>query len=80
MTTCNKCKYWGEGDGTGVPYDAGHVNYCQHPLITGKQHPSSASYRDHEISKVMVNGGDDKSYTIMTRRNFGCNLFEEISK
>ena len=75
---CYKCKFWGDGDGKGFPYDAGAVNYCQHKLITGMQHPSSAAYSDDAISKVMVDGGTDVAHTVMTRRNFGCVLHEKI--
>lgn len=73
---CRKCKFWGDGDGKGFPYDAGHVNYCKHPLISGRQHPSSSSYDDKYISKLIVDGSD-KEHQIMTRWNFGCNQIEE---
>jgi hypothetical protein len=76
---CSKCKFWGDGDGTGYHYDAGNVNYCNHKLISGRQHPSSASYDDNCISKVIVDGSD-KEHHIMTRYNFGCVLFEEFKK
>ena len=77
---CRKCCHWGNGDGTGYHYDAGNVNYCQHHLISGMQHPSSSSYNQNDISKLIVNGGDGKVYEIMTRWNFGCVLFKHNEK
>jgi hypothetical protein len=71
---CIDCKLWGEGTGGGFNYDAGSVNYCNHRLISGRQHPSSASYDDNCISKVIVDGSD-KEHKILTRWNFGCVLF-----
>jgi hypothetical protein len=71
---CSRCKFWGDGDGSGFPYDAGNVNYCKHTLISGKQRPSSASSDDRYISKVIVDGSD-KEHKILTRWNFGCVLF-----
>jgi hypothetical protein len=71
---CVKCKFWGDGDGTGNSYDAGHVNECKHKLISGWQHASSASYDTNEISKVIVDGGGVE-HSIVTRYNFGCVLF-----
>lgn len=72
---CQNCKFWGDGNGTGYHYDAGNVNSCKHPLISGCQHPSSCSYDDRQISKVMVDGGG-KSHDLWTRYNFGCNQFQ----
>lgn len=37
---CGYCKFWGDGSGTGNPYDAGHMNDCNNPQISGDQHPS----------------------------------------
>lgn len=76
---CDKCKFWGDGNGTGMHYDAGNVNYCKHNLISGRQHPSAASYNDEYISKVIVDGSDTE-HNILTRYNFGCVLFKEFKK
>lgn len=76
---CDKCEFWGDGDGTGYHYDAGNVNYCKHKLIFGRQHPSSSSYNSDEISKVIVDGSDTEHH-IMTRYNFGCVLFKDFKK
>lgn len=72
---CDKCKYWGDGNGKGFPYDAGHVNYCRHPQIFGDQHPSYGACGE-PTSMVMSEGATVQ--LIMTRWNFGCILFEEI--
>ena len=72
---CSHCKFWGDGTGGGFPYDAGHVNYCNQPQIDGRQHPSSASYNDNEISKVIVTSNKGEAQKLMTRWNFGCVLF-----
>lgn len=74
MEQCVKCKFWGDGDGTGYSYDAGRVNQCKHHLIDGEQHCSSASYSNDAISKVIV-GNMQGPQVIWTRWNFGCNLF-----
>lgn len=76
---CDKCRFWGNGDGTGHSYDAGHVNECKHPLITGYQHASSAAVRDDQISKVIVDDGNE-FHRITTRWNFGCVLFVSNGK
>lgn len=76
---CNCCKFWGEGDGTGIPYDAGHVNYCKEPRINGWQHPSFGACGE---PKSMVIAVQDKPQTVLTRGVFGCVLFvqREIKK
>jgi len=71
---CGKCKFWGEGDGTGYPYDAGHMNYCKNPGIYGYQHPSNGACGE---PKTMLYAGGEKQ-DIMTRINFGCNQFAPI--
>ena len=73
MKICQKCKYWGDGDGTGIPYDAGHVNYCKQPQIDGEQHPS-IRYGREPASMVMT---EHETQHIMTRWNFGCVLHKE---
>ena len=73
---CGKCKHWGDGDGTGWPYDAGHVNYCKHPQITGDQHASYGACGEPK-SMIIVDGGA-QSHAILTRITFGCNLAESI--
>lgn len=72
---CNCCKFWGEGDGTGVPYDAGHMNYCKHPQITGNQHPSYGFDGGPDTKVYDGKGGEQH---IMTRWNFGCVMFQPI--
>lgn len=74
---CGHCKYWGDGDGKGSPYDAGHVNYCNHRQIAGNQHPSYGACGD-PVSMVIADGVE-KQY-IQTRITFGCILFEQRSK
>lgn len=69
---CRNCSLWGNGDGTGFPYDAGHVNICRHPQIDGDQHPSYGSCGE---PVTMVYSGEIKAQTIQTRWNFGCVLF-----
>lgn len=71
---CGKCKHWGDGDGTGYPYDAGHMNYCKHMGINGHQHPSNGSCGE---PKTMIYAGGEKQ-NIMTRIDFGCVLFGPI--
>jgi hypothetical protein len=71
---CGKCKHWGDGTGTGYPYDAGHMNYCKNPQIHGNQHPS---YGVGGERKTMLYAGGEKQ-DIMTRISFGCILFEPI--
>lgn len=71
---CDKCRYWGNGDGKGWSYDAGHVNVCHHRQIDGNQHPSYGACGD-PTSMVM---SGQSTQTITTRWNFGCILFEEI--
>ena len=73
---CCECKYWGIGDGTGISYDSGHVNDCNHPQIAGNQHPYYGACGD-PTSMVIV-AGLNKPQFIQTRRNFGCLLFERI--
>ena len=74
---CGKCKFWGDGTGTGHPYDAGHVNYCRHPQITGDQHPSYGVGGERK-SMLIVDGGGVPHH-IMTRINFGCELGEAFA-
>ena len=74
---CGECKFWhlpteAEGDGTGLPYDAGHMNYCNHPQVTGVQHPSFGACGE---PKTMVYAGGE-TQLIMTRSNYGCVLFD----
>ena len=71
---CGNCKHWGDGTGTGHPYDAGHMNYCKHPQIDGNQHPSYGACGE---AKTMLYAGGEKQH-IMTRITFGCNLFDPI--
>lgn len=70
---CYDCAWWGEGNGTGHPYDAGHVNYCNHPEIAGHQHPSYGACGE-PTSMVMIEGFD-KPQVLLTRGRFGCILF-----
>lgn len=72
---CGACKHWGDGDGTGFPYDAGHMNYCNNPQICGMQHPSHGACGE---PKTMVYDGHEGPQLIMTRITFGCVLFEPI--
>lgn len=76
---CRNCKFWGDGSGRGESYDAGHVNDCNHPLVSGNHHQSSSSYRDDEISKVIV-PTSDQPQLVVTRHNFGCVLFVSNGK
>jgi hypothetical protein len=69
---CQACKFWGDGDGTGLPYDAGHMNYCKHPQIDGNQHPSYGAYGEPDTK---LYAGQEKQH-IMTRHDFGCVLFK----
>lgn len=69
---CSNCKHWGDGSGTGMPYDAGHMNYCHHPQITGMQHPSYGACGE---PKTMVYDGHAGEQEITTRSDFGCVLF-----
>lgn len=71
---CYDCKYWGTGDGTGIPYDAGHVNYCKNPQVDGDQHPSYGACGE-PTSMVIV--AEHEIQYIMTRGMFGCVLFEQ---
>lgn len=73
---CGKCKHWGDGDGTGYSYDAGHVNYCKNAQINGLQHPSQGV--GGELKSMVIVDGSDKPQLIMTRISFGCILFEPI--
>lgn len=74
---CADCKFWGNGDGKGIAYDAGHVNYCNNPQIGGDQHPSYGACGD-PVSMVIAEGVE-KQY-IQTRLTFGCILFEARKK
>jgi hypothetical protein len=67
---CCECKHWGDGDGGGIPYDAGNVNICNHPQITGDHHCSKGACGEPD-SKVIVEG--QIRQRIWTRFNFGCN-------
>lgn len=67
--------HWGDGNGKGFPYDAGHMNVCKHLNINGYQHPS-IGYDGTERNTQVYAGGEEQ--TIMTRWNFGCVLFENI--
>ena len=69
---CFDCKFWGEGNGTGMPYDAGHVNYCMNPQIAGNQHPSYGVLG--ELKSMLIAEGRS-TQIIMTRGTFGCVLF-----
>lgn len=83
MSICRSCKFWGTGDGTGNSYDAGHMNQCNQPQITGSQHPSNGVGSETRTMvyaiywKREINGyaGSEKQ-VIETRWNFGCNLHE----
>ena len=70
---CGNCKHWGDGSGTGWPYDAGHMNTCKNPQIDGHQHPS---YGVGGELKTMVYVAGKETQSLMTRITFGCNLFE----
>lgn len=70
---CASCKFWGDGDGTGIPYDAGHMNYCNNPQVSGNQHPSHGACGE---PKTMIYDGHAGEQAIMTRISFGCVLFE----
>lgn len=72
---CGRCKHWGDGDGTGMPYDAGRMNWCRQNQIDGDQHPSHGACGD---PKTMLWAGAPGSQLIMTRIDFGCNLFEPL--
>ena len=72
---CYDCKSWGDGSGTGFPYDAGHVNYCKHPQIDGDQHPSFGACG--ELKSMVIADGHSHPQHIMTRGAFGCVLFEQ---
>lgn len=77
---CCECRFWGEdGNGTGVPYDAGHMNYCMHNQINGEQHPSYGSCGE-PVTMIYMNAEAPRYQHVMTRRNFGCVLFKEIDK
>lgn len=71
---CENCKHWGEGDGTGLPYDAGAVAYCKHPSISGRQHPSYGVSGERKTMLYVENLGMHEQ-SIMTRWDFGCNQF-----
>lgn len=69
---CYDCKSWGDGDGTGLPYDAGHMNYCMHQQVAGNQHPSYGACGE---PKTMIYTGGQGHQHVMTRGTFGCVLF-----
>lgn len=71
---CRDCKFWGDDAGTGIPYDAGYMNYCKHISIDGQQHPSYGACGD---APTMVYIGGDSHQNVMTRATFGCILFEQ---
>jgi hypothetical protein len=71
---CGHCKHWGKGDGTGMHYDAGAMNYCDHLQIAGVQHPSYGACG--EPTSMLYSG--ELIQNIMTRYTFGCVLFEEM--
>lgn len=80
---CCECKFWHlpnetEGNGTGIPYDAGHMNYRNHKQVSGDQHPSYGACG--EPKTMVYTGTQDKhrasGQLVMTRRDFGCVLFE----
>jgi len=70
---CYDCKVWGDGSGTGIPYDAGHVNYCNHPQINGDQHSSYGACGE-PTSMVII---EQQPQKVLTRGKFGCVLFEQ---
>lgn len=72
---CYDCTHWGTGDGTGMPYDAGHVNYCKHPQVDGEQHPSFGACG--EPTSMIIVDGNSRPQLILTRGKFGCILFEQ---
>lgn len=74
---CGQCKFWGSGDGTGYPYDAGHMNYCNHPQIDGQQHPSFGACND---LKTMIYVEGRATQFVKTRIDFGCILFIQRAK
>lgn len=74
---CGYCKYWGDGSGTGNPYDAGHMNDCNNPQISGDQHPSYGVCGER---KTMVYVSGTEKQFIQTRITFGCNLFEQTKQ
>jgi len=69
---CYDCKFWGEGNGTGHPYDAGHVNYCKEPRIDGWQHPSYGACGEPTSMVIAVQSEEQR---VLTRGKFGCVLF-----
>lgn len=71
---CRKCVYWGDGNGTGIRYDAGHMNVCNHPGVHGMQHPSYGAYGEQ---KTMLYAGGEQQI-IQTRWDFGCVLYQDI--
>lgn len=70
---CYDCAHWGDGDGTGLPYDAGHMNYCNQKQVAGNQHPSYGACGE---PMTMIYDGHTGEQSIMTRGVFGCVLFE----
>lgn len=74
---CYDCQFWGGGDGTGIPYDAGHVNYCKNPQIHGNQHPSYGACGE-PTSMIIVDGLQTQA--LLTRGKFGCVLFIQRKK
>lgn len=81
---CKDCKFWGNGDGTGIPYDAGHMNDCTNTHLSGQHHPSYGACGDIETKVyAQVSMNADNRYhgaaaqSLMTRWNFGCVLFEQ---
>lgn len=82
---CSKCKFWGDGDGTGNPYDAGHMNYCNHRQISGIQHPAFGACGDLTTMVYVTyrntktgNWANAEEQKLETRWNFGCILFESF--
>lgn len=67
---CRECAKWGDGTGTGHPYDAGPMNACNSSQVSGVQHPSFGG----TLKTMVYTGGQDRQ-VVMTRYDYGCVLF-----
>jgi hypothetical protein len=74
MITCQECRHWGSSDGKGFHYDAGYMNYCNQPQMSGSQHPSYGACG--EPTSMVCTGEQEQQ--LMTRWNFGCVLGETV--
>ena len=66
---CQKCSYW---ECVGF-YDSGAMGYCKHSKISGQHHPSNGCGM---VEQTLVYVDGQQNQNIMTRWNFGCNLWE----